>query len=728
MMGALLLAHVTRHVRMPFIDSLEAMIYDARLRLMMPRERDPRIVILEIDEKSLVERERGGEGRWPWPRDRLALMLDKLFNHYRVAVVGFDVVFSERDESSGVQVLEDLSNKQLSNVPQFRKALHEIKPKLDYDALFAERMKGRPVVLGYSFIDDPAEKGLLPQPVLTSASFEGERPALAKFAGYTSNLDVLQRNAASAGHFNPLPDADGITRRVPMLVEHAGKYYEPLSLAVLRFVRGMPRVKPELTAGLAAARYARLDRLVVGRDTIPVDENAAALVPYRGARESFAYYSLIDVMRERIDVSRLQGKIVLVGATAPGLLDLRATPVDPVYPGVEIHANLIAGMLDGTIKHQPFYALGAEFTMVLLVGLVLALWLPILTPQQSTLVTLSLAMLALAGNVAAFNYAHIVLPLASLLLAIVLLFIVNMGYGFFVEARAKRQITGLFGQYVPPELVDEMAKDPRKFSMRGESREMTVLFTDIRDFTSIAERLDPETLSQLMHEFFTPLTEIIQKYRGTIDKYMGDCIMAFWGAPMRDPHHARNAVLAALEMQRAVSDMQAAFKARNWPEIRIGIGVNSGRMSVGNMGSRVRLAYTVVGDAVNLASRLEGVTKEYGVDILVGEDTKRAVANISFREIDRVRLKGKDTAIAIFEPLGTMDRVTGAQLEEVRGFAEALNAFRAQDWQAAEQQLIALKKRFTPAHLYELFLERIAVLRKQSPGAAWDGAFTFQTK
>jgi adenylate cyclase len=309
-----------------------------------------------------------------------------------------------------------------------------------------------------------------------------------------------------------------------------------------------------------------------------------------------------------------------------------------------------------------------------------------------------------------------------------MLFIVNMGYGFFVEARGKRQITGLFGQYVPPELVDEMAKDPGKFSMRGESRDMTVLFTDIRDFTSIAERLDPETLSQLMNEFFTPLTEIIQKYRGTIDKYMGDCIMAFWGAPVKDPLHARNAVLAALEMQRAVGDMHAAFKARNWPEIRIGIGVNSGRMSVGNMGSRVRLAYTVVGDAVNLASRLEGVTKEYGVAILVGEDTKRAVTNISFREIDRVRLKGKDTAIAIFEPLGAEDCVTGNQLEEVRGFAEALNAFRAQDWQGAEQQLIVLKKRFSPAHLYEVFLERIAVLRKQPPGPTWDGAFTFQTK
>jgi adenylate cyclase len=314
------------------------------------------------------------------------------------------------------------------------------------------------------------------------------------------------------------------------------------------------------------------------------------------------------------------------------------------------------------------------------------------------------------------------------LVLILLIFVFNMAYGFLVEARGRRQITGLFGQYVPPELVDEMSKDPEKFSMEGESREMTVLFTDVRGFTTISEGLDPKALSQLMNEFLTPLTEVIYRYRGTIDKYMGDCIMAFWGAPLVDPEHARQGVLAALEMQRALKELQPHFRERNWPEVRIGVGLNTGRMSVGNMGSKIRLAYTVMGDAVNLASRLESITKEYGADIIVGEGTKEAVPGIFFREIDRVRVKGKDTAVAIFEPLGAEGEVPQETRERVDAFHEALALYRQQDWDMAEQRLHALRNSAPADKLADVFLERIAFLRVNPPGAGWDGAFTFQHK
>jgi adenylate cyclase len=372
--------------------------------------------------------------------------------------------------------------------------------------------------------------------------------------------------------------------------------------------------------------------------------------------------------------------------------------------------------------------LGAEFALVLLLGIAMAFWLPVLTPHKATIVTITLVLLALAINLSLYHYAHIVLPLASGLAVILLLFILNMAYGYFVEARGRRQITGLFGQYVPPELVDEMSKDPEKFSMEGESREMTVLFTDVRGFTTISEGLDPKALSQLMNEFLTPLTAIIYKHRGTIDKYMGDCIMAFWGAPLTDTNHARNGVLAGLEMQRTLKALQPQFKARNWPEIRIGVGLNTGRMSVGNMGSRIRLAYTVMGDAVNLASRLEGITKEYGADIIVGEDTKASVPDVVFREIDRVRVKGKDTAVTIYEPLGLEEEVAKATLDETRAFHEALQLYRAQEWDMAERRLRELKDGSTDARVYETFLERIEFLRVNPPAPAWDGAFTFQTK
>lgn len=726
----MLLAHVADRLRVPFIDNLESIIYDARLRLTMPRTQDNRIVILDIDEKSLVEPERGGEGHWPWPRNRLALLLDKLFDQYQIAAVGFDVVFAEADRSSGLRVLQKLGREELRNVPQFQRALQEMKPRLDYDQLFADSMRNRAVVLGYTFLTDAGVKGAIPRPVLKTSDFKSAPPLAEEYLGYTGNLAILQKNAASAGHFNPTVDSDGMTRRVPMLAKYGDGYYEPLALAIVRLIVGSPRIKLDVAEDTfsSAEQVASLDRIRIGPYSIPLDVGGTALVPYRGPQNSFTYHSLTDVLNDRVDVNALRGKIALVGSSAPGLLDLRATPVDRAYPGVEIHANLIAGILDQNIKHRPPYATGAEFVLVLVVGLAMAIWLPMLSPQPATLLTLTLLLLAVGMNLALFQYVHIVLPLATGLAMILTLFTLNMAYGFFIEARGRREITGLFGQYVPPEVVDKIAQDPETASMEGESREMTVLFTDVRGFTTISEGLDPKALSQLMNQFLTPLTEVIYRHRGTIDKYMGDCIMAFWGAPLADPEHARNGLLAGLEMQRTLKEMQPHFRSRSWPEIRIGVGLNTGRMSVGNMGSRVRLAYTVMGDAVNLASRLEGLTKEYGADIIVGEDTKNAVPDVVFREIDLVRVKGKDTAVAIFEPLGLEGSVDQATLDEARLFDEALRLYRRQEWDMALHRLLELKGRRPDAALYETFIERIAFLRDHPPAPGWDGAFTFQTK
>ena len=729
---AFFLGHILDHYRIPILERFEAIIYDARVRLTMPRTQDDRIVILDIDEKSLREREQGGEGHWPWPRHRLALLLDKLFDRYGAAVVGFDVVFPERDESSGIRVLERLADGELRSVSGFLPILERIKPQLNYDEIFASRMKGRKVVLGYTFSSDPPgrapRKGVLPQAVLPSHAFKGRNIGVTSWNGYTANLETLQQAAVSAGHFNPWLDEDGVTRRVPMLAEYNGAYYEPLSLAMVRALTGFPPIVPEFIDDGASHGYAGLEELKVGPFRIPVDQQVSTLVPYRGARGTFKYIPVVDVLHERVPVDELKGKIVLVGTSAPGLLDLRATPVGSAYPGVEVHANLIAGILDQNIKHKPAYVTGLEFVLLLIVGLVMTLALPFVSPLKGTVIAL-FALLTLVGvNLVLHDVAHLVVPLAAGLTMLLLLFTLNMAYGYFVEARGKRQITGLFGQYVPPELVDEMAKDPEKFSMEGESREMTVLFTDVRGFTTISEGLDPKALSLLMNEFLTPLTGVIYRHRGTIDKYIGDCIMAFWGAPLPDSLHARNAILAALEMQRTLKDLQPQFMAHGWPRINIGIGLNTGRMSVGNMGSRIRLAYTVMGDAVNLASRLEGITKEYGADIIVGENTRAAVSEIVFRELDRVRVKGKDVAVTIFEPVGLEGEVEQGRLEIIERFHRGLELYRHQDWDMAERQFAALGKIESESRLCHTFLERIAILRAHPPGPGWDGAFTFETK
>ena len=725
------LGHAAKYYRLPLVDRLEAIVYDTRLVLTMPRTVDPRIVVLDIDEKSLAEKEKGGEGRWPWPRNRLALLLDKLFDHYKIAIVGFDVVFAERDDSSGLRVLQQLAQKELKEIPGFQATLKQLQPELEYDELFASRMRDRAVVLGYTFnFDKETIKGQLPPPVLPAGTFGAKNIEFQSYGGYTANLAVLQNAAASAGHFSIEPDIDGILRRVPMLAESNGAYYEPLSLAMVRLILGGPKIVPGYPSDRIWSRnYSGLEWLEVGPLKIPVDERVTALIPYRGAQRSFNYVSAVDVMNERADPALLQGKIVLVGTTAPGLLDLRATPVDNVYPGVEIHANMIGGMLDRNIKQKPPYVIGAEFVSLLIAGLTMALLLPLLNPMRSLLVTLAMLVLVLFTNLLVFHAGNLVLPLASGLLLILLLFALNMTYGYFVETRGKRQITGLFGQYVPPELVDEMARNPESFSMEGKSNEMTVLFTDVRGFTTISEGLDPKQLSQLMNEFLTPLTQVIYKHRGTVDKFMGDCIMAFWGAPLPDAAHARNGVLAGLEMHEVLKKLKPEFQARGWPEIRIGVGLNTGRMSVGNMGSKLRTAYTVMGDAVNLSSRLESITKEYGADIIVGEGTKDAVADVVFRELDRVRVKGKDEAVAIYEPFGMQGEVSKSRLEEIKLYTQFLRLYRAQDWDQAELQLFNLQKQVPASTLYShTFVERISYLRANPPGKGWDGAFTFTTK
>jgi len=354
--------------------------------------------------------------------------------------------------------------------------------------------------------------------------------------------------------------------------------------------------------------------------------------------------------------------------------------------------------------------------------------LPLLTPVRGMLLALGTLTADVVLNRVLWDSADMAMPLAGSLLLITVLFGLNMTFGYFVESRAKKQITGLFGQYVPSELVDEMAKHPESVSMEGDSREMSILFSDVRGFTTISEGLDPKELSLLMNEFLTPLSRVVYEQRGTIDKYMGDCIMAFWGAPLADAEHAQHAILAGLKMQRTLAELQPHFKARGWPEIRVGVGINTGRVSVGNMGSEVRVAYTVMGDTVNLASRLEGITKEYGAQIIVGEATRQTAPGFVYREVDLVRVKGKVQPVAIFEPLGLTGEVGQAVLDEVKLFHQALRSYRKQEWDKAELELLSLHNMAPDSKLYQVYAERVAYYRANPPGENWDGVFIFKTK
>ena len=727
----LFLGDAAKFYRLGFVQFLDAKLYDYRLRLTLPGKTDDRIVILDIDEKSLKE-----DGRWPWGRDKMAALMDQLFDHYGVTVVGFDVVFAEKDNSSGLKVLQDLGQNQFKDMAQFQSVLARIKPHLEYDRQFADKIRQRNVVLGYYFSNSErgsakSISGVLPEPVFPAGTFKGRPISFMRWDSYGANLPELQASAVTAGHFNPVVDFDGVVRRVPMIVEYDGAYYESLSLAVVRAALGMPKLSPGYATG-KDKNYGGLEWLTLetsqGNLRIPVDAEVSALVPYRGERGTFPYISVSDVLHGRTPLNDLQHKIVLVGTSAPGLMDMRSTPVGEVYPGVEVHANMISGILNQDVKQSPPYVLGANVVILLVIGLTLVALLPLLSPIYGTLLSGGMLLADVLANGMLWEYGNMALPLAGGLLMILALFALNMTYGYFTTERTKRQITSLFGQYVPSEVVDEMSKNPEQVSMEGESREMTILFSDVRGFTTISEGLDPRELSLLMNEFLTPLSQVVYSHRGTIDKYMGDCIMAFWGAPLPDAKHAYHAVLSGLEMQRTLSALQPHFKERGWPPIRIGVGINSGRVSVGNMGSEVRVAYTVMGDAVNLASRLEGITKEYGAGVLVGEVTKDEAPEFVYRELDLVRVKGKDKPVAIFEPLGLTGEVDQAVLEEAKLFHQALRMYRKQEWDKVELQLFNLLKLAPQSKLYEVYTERVNYYRNNPPGENWDGVFVFKTK
>jgi adenylate cyclase len=720
--------HRTGDDLLPFVTQLDSFIYDTRLKLTMPRGIDPSIVILDIDERSL-----GEIGHWPWNRSLMADLVAKLFERYKIEVLGFDIVWAERDTSSGIDTLDALAQKDFKRVSGFQEAYKSLRPGLDNDELFAKAMRGRPVVLGYYFNGDEraVRVNAIPEPVLPKGSFAGRTLRFQNWVGYTGNLPAYLKNAAAAGHFNPLVDGDGVSRRVPMLLEFDGAYYEPLSLAVVRTYLSLhdggrlPGVQP-LYAG--EGDQGKLEWLKVGPLTIPVDEAAAALIPYRGNKGSFPYVALADVVKDRVDPAALRGKIVLVGASAHGLHDLRSTPVDSVYPGVEIHANLIAGILGRTIKDKPAFV-GAEVVLLVLGGVTLAILIPMLSALWATLATVAGLAALVAFNFAAWTRGDMALPLAASVLMTGALYVFNMAYGYLVESRSKRQLAGRFGQYVPPEVVERILADPVKYNMQPRDAELTILFADVRGFTGISEALRPEELREYINEYLTQMSSIIRsRYRGTLDKYIGDAIMAFWGAPLEDPQHARNGVLAALEMQRQCEALNASFAARGWPTLKIGVGVNSGTVRVGDMGSQVRLAYTAMGDAVNVASRIEGRTKSYAVGILVGKPTRERVTEVVFREVDRIRVMGRDEPVTIYEPLGLARDVGQNVLAELELWNCTLRAYRNRQWDEGELNIANLVRMNPTCGLYRVYSARLAEKRRDPPPPEWDGVTAFDEK
>ena len=707
---------------------VEALAFDARLRWTLPEhEIDPMVVIVDIDEKSL-----SAEGQWPWPRARIAELVRTIEAAGAHSII-FDVTFPE-PERNPVDLVIAGAGERLD--PAVLEVMDGEREALDGDLALATALSEAaiPTILGFTFtFADGASKGELPEsPVV----YEGdpELTTLRRMRAHIGNIPLLQQAATGSGFFTVVPDPDGVVRRVPTVVQYRGRLYPSLELEAMRHTLGAESF--HVLSTLVGDRW-EIERVVIGDPAddfslaIPTDASGQLIVPYRGPSPQFRYVSATDVLNGRIEpADALQNSIVLVGPSAEGMKDLRSTPVQPAFAGVEIHANAIFALFtNANFPAPPVMALGVDIAILVAGALIAIVLFSRLTPAWMILVAFTLVGAVAASNFWLWSEKKLVLSLAAPVLTMITITFIQVNFRFLSEARSRRNLRDSFGQYVPATLVEQMYQDPDKdFGFEGESREMSVLFSDIRGFTDLSEKLDPQTLKQFLNAWFTPVTELIFRHQGTIDKYVGDMVMAFWGAPMRDTDHRQHAVETALDIVAMLPRMQQEFAARGWPPIDVGVGINSGQMNVGDMGSTFRRAYTVLGDSVNLGSRLEGLTKYYGVKLIVSEATAELTSGIVYRQLDRVQVKGKAEPINIHEAVCRDGEASDALREELRAHHVALQKYFAAEWDAAAREFGALSATHPERRCYALYLERIAELRATICSGAWDGVYKHTSK
>lgn len=703
-----------------FINRLEDLAYDVQLRtklLTHPTPFQSSVAIVDIDDQSVAK-----EGRWPWPRSKLAALTTRLQEAGAVVIV-FDMFFAAKENNVVDEVVQSLQKNQLLN-PQLTDLFKKIEPQFDNDAIFANTLKQSDTEIGMSFLPRQAVSGILPQPALAiTPAIKDLDIIIAK--GYIGDIPILQSAVKSTGFVNVFGDEDGIIRRVPLLIRYENNLYPSLALEAVRLYL---LSKIDLVTAIYDAAV-RLEGVRVANHVIPTDEQAQVYIPFRGKSYTFPFYSATDVLNKKFHPEAFQGKIVFVGTSATGLGDIKATAIESAFPGVEIQATIADGILSDNFSYKPPWALGAEIFLTVILGILLAWFFPYLGPRLLSLMIVLIPTILMSVNNELWEKTGLILSVFIPSALAVILALVNMIYGYLFETRRREHLKEMFGQYVPSKHIDEMLTSAGSagFGMYGEDREMTVLFADVRNFTTISENLTATQLKELLNAFFTPMTEIIFKHRGTIDKYVGDLIMAFWGAPLKDKRHAQHAISAAIDMQKKLKELRSTLAQGNGHEIHIGIGLNSGIMSVGDMGSKFRRNYTVLGDAVNLASRVENLTKHYGVNILVTEFTEAKQSQFIFRQVDRVRVKGKEKEIAVYEVIGRKSEMTPELEKEMTLSHLALQCYFNKEWDKAQEIFMQLHAEHPEVKFYKVYLDRLNDF-KQNPPANWDGVYVMPSK
>jgi adenylate cyclase len=709
------------------LSSFRLYVFD-EFQYWKPRVYEPVPVrIIDIDDDSLAR-----FGQWPWPRTLLAKLVNRL-DELGAATIAFDFLFIDPDRTTPSRVIEDMPG-----IASDDPVIARFAGMPDHDQIFADAIKRSRVVLG--FAPRATEHPRLPEAKATFAiAGDDPRPWVPHFRGAASSLHVLEAAAAGNGSLGMLPERDGISRRAPLITAIGDHLYPALAADALRVAQGARTfvVKSTGASGVTAfGEHAGIDSIKIGRIVVPTGADGTVWVHFT-PHEPERFVPAWKILDGSVDPELIKGNIVLVGTTAEGLREFRPTPLDPAAAGIEMHAQLIEQMLLGDNVQRPDWARGAEATFMLAIGLVLLFLLPRVGPRWTALVGTAAVAPVLVGSWYAYAEYNWLVDGAFPSVVGGLVYLSSSTVMFVRTESERRQVRHAFSRYLAPAVVEQLAEHPERLTLGGELREMTLMFSDVRNFTTIAEGLDAHGLTSFLNHYLTPMTDAILSHRGTVDKYMADGIMAFWNAPLDDPAHAEHACRTALAMRSQLARLNDGWRAetaaegRPFREVRAGIGINTGECVVGNLGSDQRFDYSVLGDSANVASRLEGQTKTYLVDIIIGEQTAEQAPQLALLELDLIQVVGKTKPVRIFFLFGD-ESVASTEAFASLAFAHGamIAAYRGRRWDEALAQLEVCRNQ-APDILrgfYLLYEERIINLQASPPPPAWDGVFEALTK
>ncbi len=727
-------------IRVDFLEIMELKTIDFRFKFRGPIPANSEVVLAVIDEKSINK-----EGKWVWPRSRIADLVKKL-SKAGVAVIAFDIGFLETDNYNLVicktieKIKSELVNLDISN-DKITGYLEELRLRTDHDRLLADAIKNSEarVVLGYFFHLGEEETEHLEEKdvpyhqdnILGSrhnyVRYENEMAMDAfsfkdKEAVYPqTNIKVLAESTEYSGFFNMVPDNDGVVRRIPSVLKFREDLYAPLSLMTLS------AYLDEVVS--LSVDESGIDEIQIGGQFIPVDDRGDLIINYHGEQKTYPHISVTDILHDKIPADKLRDKIVFVGATAKAIYDMRVTPLGSVYPGLEVHANIVDSVLTNDFLIRSVDLLLADILAIMITGLILGIILPRLGALTGAIFSSALFFGYIYLCHFVFSSYGLIINMIYPLSTILMVYLGITVYKYIVESRQKNFIKSAFSTYLAPSVVNFLIDSPEKLELGGEERIITAFFSDVQSFTSISEKLGPKELVELLNEFLTEMTNIILKHQGTVDKFEGDAIIAFFGAPLDLDNQAESACLASIEMQIRLAELRKEWEQRDMPALKMRIGLCTGPAVVGNMGSKNRMDYTMMGDTVNTAARLEGVNKIYGTYSLVGETSREMVGDkLVTRELDSIYVVGKHEPLPLYELLGIKGSIDAKMMGTIAHYENGLQAYRNQEWETAIDCFDKGLESLPDDGPCLTMRKRSEEFKVDPPGEDWDGSYHMQTK